>query len=385
MRISIVSGFFLPVPAVQGGATEKAWTRLAEEFSRAGHDVTLVSRSWPDFPQQEFRNGVSHVRVKGYSHSRSLGFNLLKDFLWGVRAALALPPADIVVLNTVSLPVWLGALKPSAGKVVLTTGRIPKGQFRLYRKIALVIVNSQIVQQKLLSENVTLKPVCKIYGFPIDFTLLNTPMRNVESRGQGIRPIQIGFVGRIHREKGISQLIEAILELARREHLPPWSISLCGPVQVSSGGSGEAFLQTELARLSTSTARDRLTVLPPEYAPPSLAKVYQSLDIFVLPSLAENGETFGVANIEAMAAGCAVVTSRLDCFSDYITPEVNALTYDHRATDAPMQLANQIERILMDPGLRRRLVEAGKKTAARYDYGAYSSRLLGDFQSILPN
>ena len=47
MRISIVSGFFLPVPAVSGGATEKTWHGLAKDFAAQGHSVTLVSRRWP--------------------------------------------------------------------------------------------------------------------------------------------------------------------------------------------------------------------------------------------------------------------------------------------------------------------------------------------------
>ena len=36
MRITIVTGFFLPVPPVRGGSTEKIWHRLAREFAAAG-------------------------------------------------------------------------------------------------------------------------------------------------------------------------------------------------------------------------------------------------------------------------------------------------------------------------------------------------------------
>ena len=39
MRITLVMGFFLPVPALQGGATEKIWLRLGEGLAAAGHEV----------------------------------------------------------------------------------------------------------------------------------------------------------------------------------------------------------------------------------------------------------------------------------------------------------------------------------------------------------
>jgi len=36
---------FLPVPPVMGGAVEKVWFALGQEFARRGHEVVLVSRA----------------------------------------------------------------------------------------------------------------------------------------------------------------------------------------------------------------------------------------------------------------------------------------------------------------------------------------------------
>ena len=47
MKLTIVMGFFLPVPPVQGGATEKSWDRLATLLAERGHEVTVISRRWP--------------------------------------------------------------------------------------------------------------------------------------------------------------------------------------------------------------------------------------------------------------------------------------------------------------------------------------------------
>jgi hypothetical protein len=63
LKITIVTSFFLPVPPVMGGSTEKIWHRLAGEIARAGHDVTFVSRSWPGFEDVEEVDAVRFIRV----------------------------------------------------------------------------------------------------------------------------------------------------------------------------------------------------------------------------------------------------------------------------------------------------------------------------------
>src|SRR5204862_5030426 len=126
LKISIVTGFFLPVPPLRGGSTEKIWHRLAQEFARAGHEITFVSRRWPGLADRETLGGVTHVRLSGADHSRSLPINLWHDFWWGTRVARALPAADVVICNTVTLPAWLRRMKPAAGRVVAVLARMPK-------------------------------------------------------------------------------------------------------------------------------------------------------------------------------------------------------------------------------------------------------------------
>ena len=61
MRITILQGAFLPVPAIRGGAIEKAWQVLGEAFVKAGHDVTHISRLCDGLPEQESIEGVRHL------------------------------------------------------------------------------------------------------------------------------------------------------------------------------------------------------------------------------------------------------------------------------------------------------------------------------------
>ncbi len=381
MKITIVGGFFLPIPALAGGAHEKTWTKLSEVFAREEHEVTVVSRTWQSLPQSEVSGNIRHFRIRGYDHSTNIGWNLLKDFRWSLRLTRRLPTADIVVVNPVSMPIWLRRVRPQSGRLVIMTGRVPKGQYRFYHDVALALAASSSILAKVALENPQIGSVGQVYGYPIDYAGLSGARLLRKTPAQPSR-CELGFIGRIHREKGIEQLVEALRMLEAKPDLPPWRFTFCGPTEVSAGGSGAAFLKSQVSRLSEVLPADRFRILPPCFNEKDLAQVYADLDVFVLPSLAERGETFGVAAVEAMAAGCAVITSSLSCFSDYLQPDHNGLAYNHRADDAPRLLAEAMAKLISDQRLRCDLSTRGQQTARSYDFEAYGQRLLVDFTRI---
>lgn len=384
MRITVVNGFFLPVPPLSGGSTEKSWYRLSREFAARGHQVTSFSRQWRDLPDNETQEGIEHFRLPGSDHHGKLWRNLLQDFFWSWRVFRKLPAADIVVCNAVLLPMWLRRLKPSAGKIVVMCGRMPKGQYRRYGRIARVLAPSRLVRERILAENAALDPVIRISGYPIDHALLGTPqpIPSFMPRRRSADEVTIGFVGRIHAEKGLMLLADALNLLASQTDLPPWRVVICGPTNVERGGSGGEFRRDLLARMSKAANGHRVHLIDPQFDDRSLAAVYQQLDIFCYPSLAEQGETFGVAIAEAMAAGAATVVSDLACFDGLVVPEVNGLKFDHRADDAPVQFARALAHLIRDPALRKRLAERGRADVKRYDFPAFAERLLEDFSSL---
>lgn len=384
MRISIVHGFFLPIPPISGGSTEKSWYHLGREFAARGHTVTMFSRRWAGFPHEETSDGIHHVRLRGSDHQRELWRNLLLDFLWSWRVFFALPAADIVVVNTVALPMWLGWLRPGAGRVVIMTGRMPKGQYRRYRAIARVLAASSYVRDRVLEENPALAPVTRVRGYPIDWRLLNqttemAPVAMPEARSD---EVTLGYVGRIHSEKGLMLLADALKVVAETPGLPPWRLLLCGPSDVARGGSGVVFRGHLLHRLSQAMSTNRFNVLDPQFNERTLSGVYRRINIFCYPSIAEKGETFGVAVAEAMAAGAVPVVSRLACFTDFVRDGHNGIVFDHAAPDAAAQLAAALVRLLGDPALRARLACAARDDARVFDYATYAESLLADFAEL---
>lgn len=384
MRINIVNGFFLPVPPISGGSTEKSWFRLAREFVARGHQVVSLSRRWPGFPARETSEGIEHRRLAGYDHQRALWRNLLCDFLWSWRAFRALPPGDIVVCNAVALPMWLGRWKPQAGRVVVMSGRMPKGQYRRYNHLARVLAPSALVQARLLQENAALADAIRITGYPIDWSQLSTPQPEPAflPRRASADEVTLGFVGRLNAEKGLLLLADALQLLAARPGLPPWRLMLCGPSDVARGGSGADFRNQLLQRLSRAAPSDRFHLLDPQFDDRLLAGIYQRLDVFCYPSLATQGETFGVAVAEAMAAGAMPVVSDLECFRDFVHDGRNGLVFDHAAPDAAARLAAALERAVRDAALRRQLAATARADVRRYDFPVFADMLLADFATL---
>ena len=106
-----------------------------------------------------------------------------------------------------------------------------------------------------------------------------------------------------------------------------------------------------------------MEVAEPVYGRAALASVLQRADYYCYPSLADQGETMGVAPLEAMGTGLAPVVSDLACFRDFVEPGVNGLVFDHRGSDAVERLTHALGTLIADPELSARLGAAASLTA----------------------
>lgn len=379
MNITVTHGFFLPVPPAAGGAMEKMWWTLAREFAARGHDVVSVSRRWPGWPHDERREGVRCLRLPGAGHTRTLALNLLLDALWSLRLLRRLPRADIHVTNNVLLPALASRLRPAAGLVVVNLNRMPKGQLRAYGPVARVQVPSSAVAEAAAAVAPALASRLKIFPNVIDHASL-AAARRPSAPGA---PVRIGYIGRLHPEKGLELLVRAARLLASRADLPPWTLSLTGPADVPRGGGGEAFVAGLRSLAGPLLADGRVSFCPPEFDPAALALRYGALDIFAYPSLAANGETFGVSIAEAMAAGAAPVVSDLPCFTDLVAHDRGGLVFARSASDPVAALADALASLLLDPARRAALASASRAEAARCDSPRVADAMLADFAALL--
>ncbi len=375
MRITIVIGPFYPIPPALGGAVEKVHLLLAGAYRAAGHDVTIISRRYKDFATDEVVDGIRHIRIRSTDRSSSLAVNLLLDFIYAVRVACALPAADVTITNAFFLPLVLPHRR--AGKIYVQVGRYPKGQMSLYFRADRLQAVSRAVGQAIARQAPWLKHKIVVIPYAIPDLYFSKPADSARE------PVVL-YVGRVAREKGIEALIQGFASLHRHGDaaVPKgWHLRIIGPHAVAQGGDGVEYLG-QLQALA-----QRLGVvcefLGPIFDQDALIREYRRGGVFVYPSLAEAGESLGLAPLEAMATGCATIVSDLRCFDDYIEDGVTGLRFDHRGADAADALAAQLARLIGNAEFLHQIAAAGRDMAGNFRTSIIARRMLDDFKSLL--
>jgi rhamnosyl/mannosyltransferase len=108
-----------------------------------------------------------------------------------------------------------------------------------------------------------------------------------------------------------------------------------------------------------------------------LPAYYQASDVFVLPSIART-ETFGVVQVEAMAAGLPVVSTNLPTGVPWVNQHgVSGLVVPPADVD---RLADAIGVLLANPDLRGRL---GRNAAVRAGDLFSRERMIAAFKDVV--
>ena len=331
---------------------------------RKGHEVIHISRQFGELPARELINGVQHKRIRSYANPASGLLHKFRDLLYSRRAVREVPrDADVVITNTFFSPILIsGKLKR---KVMVSVERMPKGQLKLYTRAGLLRGNSTATVNAMLRE---LKPEFHhlVVMVPNALTFVTNHAQPVE------RKKVILFTGRIHPEKGLDLLIRAFSHMKTGHEL-----RIVGPHSFAAGGGGDDYINS-LKKLAGSA---NVTFPGPVFSD-KLNLHYQESSIFVYPSLAEMGETFGLSPLEAMAWGSVPVVSDLACFTDFIRHGDNGLVFDHRAADAEDRLAASIQQLIDDDPLRSRLSENALAVNETHSTAAVAAQFLDAFEQI---
>lgn len=356
-----------------GGAVEKFWFAAAQEFARRGHEVTQMSRKMPGAPPHEEIDGVHHVRVRGFNAPANLAYLKLLDLIYSLGVLRVLEPADVLVTNTFWLP--LLERRRSRGKVYVHVARYPKGQLRFYGRAARLQTPSTPIADEIARQAPALAERVKVIPYA-------APDVKQPPRASAERERILLFVGRVHPEKGVHYLLEAFVRNADGA-LRGWHVVVVGSAELRHGGGGESYLAT--LRQIAARASDRVVFRGPIYDSEALAREYENARVFVYPSVAEMGETFGLAALEAMAHGCATVVSQLGCFTDFIRDEDSGFVFDHRARDRAFALGEVLARIVADEARLASVAAAGLRQAQEFSMANVATRFLEDFESLTPH
>jgi glycosyltransferase involved in cell wall biosynthesis len=224
-----------------------------------------------------------------------------------------------------------------------------------YSRADAVVALSEGVREELVEDcalnperTVTIHNPVDVAGIAAATKVVKDSIQEVSSNG----PLIVGC-GRLHWQKGFDLLIKAFANL--------------DDVKTRLVILGEGPERDALEALARSRGVADRVLMPGFESHPE--KWLAQAALFVLPS---RWEGFGHVLVEALAAGVPVVSAR--------APHGPADILDDGETGLMVPTGNAealgaaIDRLLLDKGLRGRLVEAGRKTAERFSLSVIAGR-----------
>ncbi|MZH03261.1 MAG: glycosyltransferase family 4 protein, partial [Nitrospinae bacterium] len=342
MKIAIIRQKFV----LYGGA-EKFVQGYIQQLAEAGHDIHIFANQWSDHPNIHLHH-VPAFKLNAFIRTLS--------FAWFAAKAVGRESFDIIQSHEKTWKQdvyrvgdgchreWLDQRKrflPLLKRFSLTCNPF----HRLILKLEKNIFESGQCKKFIAISQMVKNDILKHYDCPpenisvvyngVNLTRFHPDNRNLyrESIRKELEipesSLLILFVGSGFERKGLKSLLQATQYFKSKD----WYLLIMGK------GKWERYVHFVPENL-----RDQIIYKEPV---PDIEKYYSAADIFALPSIYE---PFGNANLEALAAGLPVVTTRHCGAADIIQHKQNGLVVE--SPESSEEVAENIN-FLFDPVFRQ--------------------------------
>jgi glycosyltransferase involved in cell wall biosynthesis len=362
MKIALVSQEYPPETA-KGGLASQTYLK-AHGMAERGHDVHVISQT--SGPQRlEFRDGAVRVtRTPGFYHRMNISTQAAAWLTYSVEVAVLLAELQAREnFDLVDFPEWGGE-----GYVYLlnrTPRTLPVAVVQLHGPLVMFAhamqwpdtdsdfyrVGTEMESTCVrLADGVFSSSECSIewcrkyYGLVRD----NVPVihTGVDTRHFAARPAEkekrptVIFVGRLSKNKGIEELVDACCALAA--DFPE--------IQLRILGNGPATIVQHIEEKAERAGHPQLLELCEFVTRDKLPEELSRAHVFAAPSIYEAGP--GFVYLEAMACGLPVVGCSGSGLAEVIESGKTGLLVPPRNKEA---LSRAISRLLCDKGERERM------------------------------
>ncbi|MFO8108956.1 MAG: glycosyltransferase [Thermoplasmata archaeon] len=346
----------------------------ADYLSKMGHKVYLASHGGNKIDKSGFYHlplGATYHRPKDSFDSfviRNLTF-----FLGILKRIKKISPDIILCMgggqylcnfstglflsNMIDVPIvceWRGSellLKNNISRQILKK--------RILRKSSLNIVRSK----QMLNYALEIDPQANILIAPskgVDLEHFKPASdKNLE------KEIKILYVGRLHKIKGLTYLIDAFLKL--NKNYPTTRLTIVG----------EGELKRDMIdKIKNATSSEHVQFVG-EVDHERLPQYYRNSHIFVLPSLSE-----GLSNVimEAMACGLPVIATDVGGNGELVKDGLGGFTVKPGNSDT---LSTALEKLIASPPLTTRMGDYNRKYIQKFEQNKIMSKRMNIIQEVV--
>ena len=394
MKIAILTSGLMPVPAVQGGAVENLIDFYLEYNDKHKlHDITVYSIWNPlakDHPAiRSDVNHYSYIKVDGWwakikkkiyqkTHHEEFYSHHIGFFFEEAYKRLKKIGYDYIILE--NRPGYAYRLSARGYKNLvlhLHNDRLYKGKkydTTLFNSFKKIITVSDYIKQRVETIGDSNKVVTIHNG--IDIELFSTSVSNNDITrhrlGLTADDFVIVFSGRINKDKGVSELIDAMQKLNNH---PQIKLLIIGSTFYGKESEENEFVKSLRNKAADIAERIIFTGFIPYSNMPHYLRL---ADIAALPSLWE--EPFGLTIAEAQAVGLPIITTNCGGIPEVVS-DTNAIILnidDSFIND----LASAILELYHNPEKRESMSQASLERSKLFDKDRYAKEFFEAIETI---
>lgn len=395
MKIAILTSGILPVPAVQGGAVENLIDfYLAYNDKYHLHDITVYSCNHHDTKKHPaLKSKVNHyyyvdttsiiAKIRKRLYLRKAGGGELHHFSIEYFIEQALKHLrkqsyDLIIIEN-RPPFSLKVKKVSSAKIVyhIHNSKLTKGSDyaeELYYVADQIICVSDFITKEVKSI-VNNDNKCITVHNGIDLNAFS-PNRKSSICRKDIGLTEDDFVllfsGRINREKGISELLDAIISIKEFSNI---KLLVIGSSFYGGSSTEDRFINSLKDKTECISNRIFFTgFIPYDKMPDYL----QMADVAVIPSVWD--DPFPTTVLEAQAMGLPIITTRRGGIPEEVTEE-NAImleTNEHFVDN----LAAAILDLYQHPEKRKQMSAASIERSKMFDKETYAKNFFAALEGL---
>ncbi len=358
MNVLLICTEMLPVPNIRGGAIQTYICGVSHLLSEQ-HQITIISRTDPDLPDEEVVNGIRYVRIDSqrlldiykdgivkYLSETEEKYDIIHIFN---RPKLVLPVSEVAPNSRIILSMHNDMFKPE--KISRAEGAAA------VEKTDKIITISKYIGQTIVSYFPEAEPkIVPIYS-GVDLSRF-APWMKSESALQARKAIRskydlgskkiILFVGRLSRNKGPHVLVKAMSEVKSKDAVL---------VIVGAAWFSDDRVSDYIAYTRALADRSPIPVITTGFVQADeVHNWFCAADVFVCTSIWE--EPLARVHYEAMAAGLPFITTARGGNPEIVQNDNGYLVQN---PEDPSEYANYLNKMLSNLDYTREMGLRGRK------------------------